>query len=286
MAARGVEEYLLRSARRVDRALDRFLPRATETPATLHEAIRYAVLPGGKRIRPAVAIASCEAFGGRAEDAVPAACAVELIHCYSLVHDDLPCMDDADTRRGRPSCHVKFGEAMAVLVGDALQAMAFEAVSKHPQAAALSGELARFAGSRGLVGGQVLDLRKGPGDAKGVREIHLRKTAALFECSSRMGAWSSGRRSASDLDRAGRFGRALGLLFQAVDDLLDREEEPDKLTVPGVLGVEGALAEAKRLARAARKAAVRAPRFAQIADFVLGQVPPLAENGHVTARRI
>jgi len=271
MARKDAGAYLAGCARRVDRALDRFLPKPSGSLATLYEAIRYMVLPGGKRIRPAVAMGACEALGGKAEAAIPAACAVELIHSYSLVHDDLPCMDDADTRRGRPSCHVKYGEAVAVLVGDALQAMAFEALGPKESLAA---ELAKWVGPEGLVGGQTLDLETGPDTLDRVREIHARKTAALFIASARLGALSAPKAFPKDLARAEAYGRSLGLLFQTVDDLLDREEEPDKLTLPGVGGVDGALDEARTLAALARKAAGGSARLAQIAEFVLGQIEP------------
>ncbi|HLG42822.1 MAG TPA: polyprenyl synthetase family protein [Planctomycetota bacterium] len=271
MVRKDAEAYLAACARKVDRALDRFLPKPSGSLATLYEAIRYMVLPGGKRIRPAVVMASCEAFGGKAETALPAACAVELIHSYSLVHDDLPCMDDADSRRGRPSCHIKYGEAGAVLVGDALQAMAFEVLGPKGELAA---ELARWVGPEGLVGGQVLDLEKGPATLERVREIHARKTAALFIASARLGACSAPKALPKDLARMEAYGRSVGLLFQTVDDLLDRAEEPDKLTLPGVGGVDEAFEEARTLAARARKAAGGNARLAQIADLVVGQVEP------------
>lgn len=261
--------FLAECARRVDQALEERIPPAEGPLATLYDAIRYTVLPGGKRIRPIVTLAMCRACGGRVEQALPAACAVELIHCYSLVHDDLPCMDDAAMRRGRPSCHVKYGEATAVLVGDALQAMAFAAAGERR---GLAAELARWAGPEGLVGGQALDLEKGAPTLERVREIHRRKTAALFVASSRMGALSAPKSTPRQLARAEAYGRALGMLFQTVDDVLDRDEDPDKLTLPGAIGVEKAMAEARRLAAEARRAARGDIRLKQLVDFVLGQV--------------
>lgn len=266
-----MEAFLGECARRVDRALDRCIPPAEGPLATLYDAIRYTVLPGGKRIRPAVTIAMCRACGGRIEQALPAACAVELIHCYSLVHDDLPCMDDAAMRRGRPSCHVKYGEATAVLVGDALQAMAFAAVGNRPK---LASELAKWAGPEGLVGGQALDLETGAPTPERVREIHRRKTAALFVASSRMGALSAPKSTSRELAHAEAYGRALGMLFQTVDDLLDTEEDPDKLTLPGAIGVDMAFAEARQLAGEARRAAHGDPWLRQLVDFVIGQIEP------------
>jgi geranylgeranyl pyrophosphate synthase len=267
-----ISTFLADCARRVDRALDRLIPAPEGPLATLYDAIRYMVLPGGKRIRPAVTMAMCQACGGRVEQALPAACAVELIHCYSLVHDDLPCMDDAAMRRGRPSCHVKYGEATAVLVGDALQAMAFQALGERAELAA---ELGRWVGPEGLVGGQALDLEKGAPTVERVREIHLRKTAALFICSSRLGALCAPKTPPREVARAEAYGRALGMLFQTVDDLLDREEEPDKLTLPGAVGADKAHAEARRLAAEARRAARGNARLARFVEFVIGQIEPV-----------
>ena len=217
-----LERFLNDSCARVDAHLDAFLPAADEPPALLHEAMRYAIYSGGKRLRPALVFAAAHAVGLSPERAAPLASAVELVHTYSLVHDDLPAMDDDDLRRGRPTVHVKFGEANAILTGDALLAAAFEALAAADAPASVVGKLAHAAGSRALVGGQVDDLAFAPerASAELVRRIHERKTAALF----RFSVWAPGAaagRPARELEALDRFGLAYGLAFQLVDDLLD-----------------------------------------------------------------
>ncbi len=237
----------------VDPVLDRVLPLADEAPAELHGAMRHLVLPGGKRLRPALAVAACEAFGGAAEAALPAAAAVELVHSYSLVHDDLPCMDDDDERRGLPTVHVAFGEANALLAGDALQALAFEVLAGARAAPAVVqgavADLARAAGSRNLVGGQVLDLAFSSGgadEAARVEGVHLRKSAALIAASCTLGAGfaGAGARALEDLQA---FGLELGIAFQIADDLLDAEEGDEPCSSVRVLGCEGARHRAESL---------------------------------------
>jgi geranylgeranyl pyrophosphate synthase len=206
----------------VDAELDRTLPPADEAPAILHEAMRYAVYSGGKRLRPALVFAAARACQLAPERAAPLAAAVELVHTYSLVHDDLPAMDDDDLRRGRPTVHVKFGEANAILVGDALQSLAFEALAEAAVPGAVIARLARAAGSRELVGGQVDDLGFQPerASAELVTSIHARKTGALF----RFCVWAPGvtaGRSAAEVESLDEFGLAYGRAFQLVDDLLD-----------------------------------------------------------------
>jgi geranylgeranyl diphosphate synthase type II len=217
-----LERFLDESCARVDGHLDEILPRADESPTVLHEAMRYAVFSGGKRLRPALVFAAARACRLAPERAAPLAAAVELVHTYSLVHDDLPAMDDDDLRRGRPTVHVKFGEANAILVGDALLAAAFEELARAEAPSAVIGRLARAAGSRELVGGQVDDLAFRPerADAALVRAIHERKTAALF----RFCVWAPGvtaGRSAREVESLDAYGLAYGLAFQLVDDLLD-----------------------------------------------------------------
>jgi geranylgeranyl pyrophosphate synthase len=217
-----LERFLDDCCARVDAYLDANLPRADESPAILHEAMRYAVFSGGKRLRPALVFAAAQACKLAPEQAAPLAAAVELVHTYSLVHDDLPAMDDDDLRRGRPTVHVKFGEANAILVGDALLAAAFEELARAEVPIAVVGRLAHAAGSRALVGGQVDDLAFQPdgADAALVRSIHERKTAALF----RFSVWAPGataRRPPRELEALDAFGLAYGLAFQLVDDLLD-----------------------------------------------------------------
>ncbi len=258
-----------------ERHLARVLPSAQVTPATLHEAMRYATLGPGKRVRPLLVLASCEAAGGRWRDALPAAAAVELVHAFSLVHDDLPAMDDDDYRRGRLTTHRKYGEAMGILAGDALLALAFEslaAVTPPARAAHATRILARATGSRELVGGQVLDV-----DAEGrpgisiaqVRAIHTRKTGALMGASMALGALCAGgtQRQVAAFDR---LGRNLGIAFQIRDDLLNRESSlatlgkrggtdaaRGKATWPRAVGESRARRDTERLLRRVHDAAAR-----------------------------
>jgi geranylgeranyl diphosphate synthase type II len=219
---------LKRHITRVERGLDRFVPRADTRPARLHTAMRYSLEAGGKRLRPVLVLATAELFGVRDEAAVPAAIAVECIHTYSLIHDDLPCMDNDDLRRGRPTAHKQFDEATALLAGDALLTHAFallsEAYAAQPVLShALVRELADAAGSRRLIGGQMEDLlaeKKTDATPDELEFIHLNKTAAMLEASLVMGGLIGG---ASEVHLAAlrRAGRHLGLTFQIVDDILD-----------------------------------------------------------------
>ena len=223
----ALEEFLAESRERVDSDLRDSLPAETEPPAELHRAMRYAVFSGGKRLRPALAFGAAVAAGADPECATPVAGAVELVHAYSLVHDDLPALDDDDERRGRPTVHVAFGEATAILVGDSLLAEAFAQVARLPEpaaAAAASSGLARAAGSTALVGGQVDDLAFVPAgaDLESVTSIHLRKTAALFRFAVWGGGVAAGLEGAP-LERLDGFGRAYGLAFQLADDLADAD---------------------------------------------------------------
>jgi geranylgeranyl diphosphate synthase type II len=210
----------------IDAALERALPPADTRPAALHKAMRYAVFSGGKRLRPLLAMEAAASVGAPAEAGLPPGLAVELLHTYTLIHDDLPCMDDDDERRGKPTCHIAFGEANAVLAGDALQALAFEILSRANVSAphttaGLVCELAQAAGSQGVIGGQVEDLSapQQP-DAATVEFIHLHKTADLFRCAIRMGAMAGGA-TQDELQRLGTFATHLGLAFQITDDVLD-----------------------------------------------------------------
>jgi geranylgeranyl diphosphate synthase, type II len=220
---------LAERARLVDAALDRWLPPADAPPAALHAAMRHLLFPGGKRLRPALALAAAEAVGAPRERALPIAVAVELVHTYSLVHDDLPCMDDDDERRGRPTVHVLYGEAVAVLAGDALLATAFEHLGEAATGAeaarvgAALRDLAHAAGSRALVGGQADDLAF-EGDAAAVESVHRRKTAALFAAAVVGGARLGGA-DRTALDRMRRFAESLGVAFQITDDRLDRDDD-------------------------------------------------------------
>ena len=262
--------YLRESRRWVEEVLDRCVPALGSRPAALHEALRYALFGGGKRLRPAIVRLVAREFGGRDADAELPAVAIECVHTYSLVHDDLPCMDDDDLRRGRPTVHVVYGEALGVLVGDALQALAFELLAGpgDGRAAAEVSVLAAAAGPAGMVGGQVLDLASTgvprPGE---VEEIHLCKTAALFGAAAELGAVAAGAGSA-EREGARSWGVALGRVFQAVDfDLLDvtgdaatlgktpgKDARLERTTLVAALGLAGARAEAQRLGEELRRA--------------------------------
>ncbi len=248
---------------RVESFLDARLKRA-ELPANLVEAIRYAVLGGGKMLRPQLAIRACEAAGGEAEAAIGPAAALELIHAFSLVHDDLPAMDDDDLRRGRPTLHIHAGEAMAILAGDAMMSLAFEIICEcdfdEPRRASVVMELA--AGTTAMIGGQVYDTLGGfPEELSEIdrlKLIHRNKTGALIRAACRMGGICAG---ANDevMEALTQYGEASGLMFQVVDDLLDvtqsaehigkatgKDAEAGKLTFPGLLGIEGTRAEVDR----------------------------------------
>ena len=255
-------EFLADCAREVNGYLDRVLPPVDGPVPTLARAMRYAVLGGGKRMRPALAMASAIAVGGRSRDALPAAGALEMIHTYSLIHDDLPCMDDDDLRRGQPTVHIRFGEANAVLAGDALHTLAFDTLASSGGSPAARIEsvqrLAAAAGPGGMVGGQVLDMEaegRLP-DAAGLEAIHRGKTGALISASAALGGLAGGGSSAQ-VDALAAFGRELGLVFQIVDDLLDEEATSARLgksagkdraagkaTYPAVHGAGAARAEA------------------------------------------
>lgn len=270
-----------------DHALERHFPRgAPGVPALLDEAAHYAVGGSGKRLRPALVLLACEWVGGDARACELPAVAVELVHGYSLVHDDLPSMDDDDWRRGQPSCHRRFGEAIAILAGDALQARAFEVLAAGPAdlAREWTSTLAKAAGAAGMVGGQVLDLdlaSDGPVEAT-VRAIHALKTAALIAASAELGA-IAGRADAARRALAREFGEALGFAFQAVDDVLDvtadrkslgktpgKDAKLRRATLVAALGVEGARAAARAHAERARVAAVRlgGPREALALEWI------------------
>jgi geranylgeranyl diphosphate synthase, type II len=264
----GFESYLKDRAQSVDRALDRFLPPDTVAPETIHKAMRYSVFAGGKRLRPVLVIAGAEAVGGRMDDVMPTACALELIHTYSLIHDDLPAMDNDDFRRGRPTSHKVFGEAMAILAGDGLLTHAFRLIADNwrPEMDArvlrdVLVDVSDAAGTDGMVGGQVADL-----EAEGRRVsphmleyIHLHKTAALIRTSIRVGARLSGARD-EQLRALTVAGGDLGLAFQIVDDILDvtgtteqlgktagKDQAQQKATYPAIHGIEVSRAQASRL---------------------------------------
>jgi geranylgeranyl diphosphate synthase type II len=262
-----LKQYLKERCTLVDEALDGFLPAADEMPASLHNSMRYSVFAGGKRVRPILLLAACEAVGGDISRAMPAACAMEMIHTYSLIHDDLPAMDDDDFRRGNPTNHKVFGEAVAILAGDALLTEAFVLMSRlewgtrvaPERVLAVIHEIARAAGSYGMVGGQVVDM-----ESEGEKEIdlatlqyiHTHKTGALIRASVKAGALLGGADDAG-VAAVTRYGEAVGLAFQIADDILDVEgtteelgkdagsdEARGKATYPALVG----LADAKRRA--------------------------------------
>jgi len=215
----------------IERQLEGYFNTENAKYATLLESMRYSLLGGGKRIRAVLCLKFCEASGGAIEDAMSAACAVEMLHAYTLIHDDLPCMDDDDTRRGKPSNHIKYGECVAVLAGDALQAAAFETLLKSnlpPERLVEMGKtLAAAAGPHGICGGQYLDLLHGDVTGDELTEIHKLKTAALLAASARIGVISAGGMP-EQVTAAERYATALGLAFQAQDDILDHADNAEE----------------------------------------------------------
>jgi geranylgeranyl diphosphate synthase type II len=250
----------------VDEALDRLLPPETTTPETIHRAMRYSVMAGGKRIRPALCIETASMFDADRRAAIEVGCALEFIHTYSLIHDDLPALDNDDLRRGKPTCHKQFGEAMAILAGDGLLTLAFETLSKAPIPAErlvrVIREISSGAGTvNGMVGGQVADVEAEgkPVDAATLEYIHRSKTAALIRASATAGALA-GNASEDDIARIRRFGEKIGWAFQVVDDILDveessaalgktagKDEKQQKATYPALYGLEKSKETADRL---------------------------------------
>ncbi|HWI63488.1 MAG TPA: farnesyl diphosphate synthase [Symbiobacteriaceae bacterium] len=294
----NVAEYLAAQSRAVDAALDRYTdptnyttasPDLNGVPAQLLEAMRYSLMAGGKRLRPVLVIAAAALFGAPAERVMPAACALEMIHTYSLIHDDLPCMDDDDLRRGRPTNHKVYGEAVATLAGDALLTMAFELASRQAevpgvtagQALRVVTEIATAAGAAGMVGGQIEDLawegKHAP--AEQLKQIHRLKTGALFRASLRVGAILAGA-SHEDLARLDEYAAHFGLAFQIQDDVLDvvgdavktgkgvgRDQKHDKSTYVRHYGLEGAREAAR--AEVAAACAALSP-YGENAAFLVG----------------
>jgi geranylgeranyl diphosphate synthase type II len=264
-ASFSLDRYAQDVRSHVAAALDDYTRFDDGCPDRLREAIRYSLLEGGKRLRPMLVLAAAEACGGQPDAAMPAACAVEMVHAYSLVHDDLPAMDDDDLRRGRPTCHKVFGEALAILAGDALLTLAFEVLARdiHPPATAAEccRVLAEAAGASALVGGQADDLagQFSAGGLEALEAIHRRKTGAMFLASLRLGALvaAADRRQLTALTE---YGRRMGLVFQIIDDLLDvrgdaatmgkragKDSHRGKLTFPAVLGVDESTRRAETL---------------------------------------
>jgi geranylgeranyl diphosphate synthase type II len=291
----GLSLYLEEQRRIVEKALARAVPATSVRPGTIHQAMRHSLLAGGKRLRPILTLAAAETCGVKDPAGIlPAACAVELIHTYSLVHDDLPCMDDDDLRRGRPTSHKVFGEGVAVLAGDALLTRAFGLIAeikpakRYPLSLLLE-ETANAAGSLQLIAGQVADL-----EAEGkklsiadVRFIHERKTASMVVLSLRLGAMSANSTPAQ-LKALTEFGQALGLAFQIIDDILDvtlsseqlgksagKDLKASKATYPAVIGLEASRKEAARLTNKALRAldplGSRGGRLREMGGYLLGR---------------
>ncbi len=288
-----IQEYIAHQQKRVDTALGLWVPPESQDPAIIHRAMRYSLFAGGKRIRPLLAIGAAEAVSDAPAGIESAACALELIHTYSLIHDDLPALDNDDLRRGRPTCHKVFGDAMAILAGDALLTLAFEVLAKlegvdAARRIALVAELASASGTvGGMIGGQVNDL-EGEGKfptAHLLESIHRAKTGALLRASVRMGGMYAGA-SAPQLAALTSFGEHIGLAFQIVDDILDVEQSSEalgktagkdaqqhKITFPAVYGLERSreMAEQERLAAhlALQSFDERAERLKQLADLIV-----------------
>jgi farnesyl diphosphate synthase len=285
---------LLALSARAEAVLARVLPGESQPPVELHRAMRYAVLGGGKRLRPLLVYAAGQTLGATLDHLDAAAAAVEIIHAYSLVHDDLPAMDDDSLRRGRPTCHIVFGEAMAILAGDALQALAFDVLA-HDATFGVDAEtrvemlraLAVACGSHGMAGGQAFDLAAVGKilTAAELERMHVHKTGALIRASVRLGALAAGHRDKTTLAALESYGHAVGLAFQIRDDLLDVEAGTEQLgktagkdaaaakpTYPAILGIDASRAELAALTNAALAAVdplgVRAKPLRDLARFV------------------
>ena len=290
-----LDEYLSERRERVDRTLDRLLPDETDYPQTIHRAMRHSVFAGGKRIRPLLSIASAETVGGTVSGIESAACAVELVHTYSLIHDDLPALDDDDYRRGKPTCHKAFGEATAILAGDALLTLAFQVLSEMngigpDRKAHIAQELSRAAGTvGGMIGGQVADLEAEgkPLEENRLHYIHRSKTGALIRGAVRLGAIYAGAPK-DEYEALSRYGEHIGLAFQIVDDVLDvvstsktlgktvgKDAVQQKATFPALYGVDESRKRAMEHFTLACDAlgpfGDRALRLRQIADKIVNR---------------
>lgn len=293
MCEQTLQEYIEENCELIDAALDRLLPAEDESPETIHKAMRYSIFAGGKRLRPVLCIAAAEACGGLAVDALAPACAVEVMHTYSLIHDDLPAMDNDDLRRGKPTSHKVFGEGIAILAGDALLTEAFAIIARADDTERYTvrdyvTELSATGGSRMLIGGQVLDLE---GEHKQLSEPEVRavyegKTAALITTAMRFGAMSANA-TETQLDALTDFGYNLGLAFQVIDDILDITASTEKLgktagkdmnaqkaTCPSLIGLDRARQEAKCRTQAALDALLifpeeRRTRLVALAEYLL-----------------
>lgn len=293
--AADAREFLAGCRALIDSKLDQLIPKESEPPQRVHTAIRWSLFAGGKRFRPALLLAAGETFGAAADDLLDTACALEMIHTYSLIHDDLPSMDDDELRRGRPTCHIKFDEATAILAGDALQTLAFQTVAEDHRLSAelrvrLITEIAGAAGTpAGMVAGQALDLAAESREVtrQELERIHHHKTGALIRASARCGGMIAGANE-SELAALTEYAANLGLLFQITDDLLDvtataadlgktpgKDARSSKATYPAVYGIEATHSQLEAVHQAACEALARIDRstnlLRSIADFILGR---------------
>jgi geranylgeranyl diphosphate synthase, type II len=263
--------YLKQRASLIDKKIISYLPKGTKYTTDLYKAMKYALMTGGKRIRPVLVMAAAEAVSGSFKKAIPVACAVEMIHTYTLIHDDLPSMDDDDMRRGKPTVHKVFGEDIAILAGDALNTLAFEVIARNysKEAGRLSYELANALGINGVVGGQVADIRA-IGRKIGRKElefISIYKTAYLFIACIRCGAIAAGA-SKAELFRLTSFAKHVGLAFQIIDDILDYKTG-DKNNYPAVLGLEGARKAAEKELKTALNALPEKSPYNKLKEIAL-----------------
>lgn len=267
-----ITKYFKKNRKLIDKELNSYLPRRTNHPRIIHEAMRYSVLNGGKRIRPILVLESSRVCGGKIKNALPLACAIEFVHSYSLIHDDLPSMDDADTRRGKPSCHVKYGEALAILAGDSLLTLAFNLISRgqdKTKTGQIIFEISKAIGSFGMIGGQVMDLKIKKDkkvDLPTMEYINLHKTASLIAASTKTGAVITGA-SNREIDALQKYGEYTGLAFQIVDDIIDRDGYVQ------IFGPKGARDESERLIERAKDSLKifggKADNLREIADYIL-----------------
>ncbi len=269
-----IARYLEKNRRIIDKQLDKYLPKRVAHPRIIHEAMRYSVLNGGKRIRPILLLEAAIVCGGRMRKALPLACAIEFVHSYSLIHDDLPSMDDSDFRRGKPSCHVKYGEALAILAGDSLLTLAFNLISRGKDKAKTGNiifEISKAIGSFGMIGGQVMDLKikdEKKVDLPTMEYINLHKTASLIAVAAKTGALIAGA-SDKKVEALQKYGEYAGLAFQIVDDILDRDG------YVGIFGLRGSRDESQGLVERAKDSlkifGEEADRLREIADYILNR---------------
>ncbi len=285
-----IKQYLAVRMDWVNQALFQALPPSTEHPVRLHEAMRYSLFIGGKRLRPILCMAAAEAVGGTEKAALPVGVALECLHTYSLIHDDLPAMDNDDLRRGQPTLHKVYGEANAILAGDSLLTLAFEILAQQPQGAKLSLELAKAAGSRGLAGGQFEDLaeEQQAQNHETLMRIHANKTGKLIRAACRMGGITAGANT-GQLDALGQYGESVGLAFQIADDILNvtstqevlgkpvgSDAKREKMNYIACIGMELAQTEARRLVEQA---------IEQL-DALPGDTQPLQALAHYVVERL